>query len=198
MENNKNNEVLAYRHKPTTTATGKDVIIDRSSKHWQSAIADKGNEYEIYTVRRDDGVDFSIGDKLLDMDPGIDIVMKMNYREDAQDLWLYVSIDNTWGCALGGARKDTSVVKEESSNILKTAERLIYGDRQASYGSVSGNFGRIAQMWSAILGTEVCGKDVGLCMIAVKIAREVNKPSEDNLIDIAGYAGCLEKLEKGN
>lgn len=34
-------------------------------------------------------------------------------------------------------------------------------------------------------------------MIALKMAREMNKSKRDNLVDIAGYAGVLEKLSKG-
>ncbi len=78
--------------------------------------------------------------------------------------------------------------------ILKEAEEVVYGDRQTDYGKVSDNFARIAKMWSGILDKEISPTQVGLCMIAVKVARECNKPKRDNLVDIAGYAATLEKM----
>ena len=84
--------------------------------------------------------------------------------------------------------------KQTQKTILKEAEELIYGERAKSYGSVLKNFTRTAQMWSAILGTTVTASQVGMCMIAIKISRQCHKESRDNLIDIAGYAGTLEKL----
>ncbi len=87
--------------------------------------------------------------------------------------------------------------KPHTDNVLQQAEKLIYGDRQKAYGSVSTNFANIAKGWSVILGTEVSAEQVGLCMAWLKIARQVNKPNIDNLIDVAGYVGCVEKVQKG-
>ena len=78
--------------------------------------------------------------------------------------------------------------------ILEEAQKAVYGDRQAEYGTVTDNFGTIAQLWSAILKTKVTPEQVGLCMIQVKVAREMYKPKRDNLVDIAGYAATLEKM----
>ena len=79
------------------------------------------------------------------------------------------------------------------SSILKEAEAIINGDRAATYGDIKVSFDRIALMWSAILGIEVTGKQVGLMMICLKVSREVSNTHRDNLVDIGGYAGCLEK-----
>lgn len=87
--------------------------------------------------------------------------------------------------------------KPHTDNVLQQADKLIYGDRQKAYGSVSTNFANIAKGWSVILGTEVSAEQVGLCMAWLKIARQVNKPNIDNLIDAAGYVGCVEKVQKG-
>lgn len=86
-------------------------------------------------------------------------------------------------------------------NILEEAESLIYGDRQASYGSATDNFNNTAAGWSVILSKKlnapISAEDVGLMMVWLKIAREVNKPQRDNLVDAAGYLGCVEKVQKG-
>jgi hypothetical protein len=80
-------------------------------------------------------------------------------------------------------------------NILKEAENAVYGDRQADYGPVTENFGTIAKVWSAVLKIEVTPEQVGLCMVQVKVARQMYKPKRDNLVDVAGYVACIEKLE---
>jgi len=81
--------------------------------------------------------------------------------------------------------------------ILEEAQQLVYGNRDKSYGTVTRNFDKVAKMWSAILDTEVTAHKVGLCMVALKIARECYSKSRDNLVDGAGYFATLEKLEKG-
>lgn len=72
-------------------------------------------------------------------------------------------------------------------NPLGVAMNLVGGDRQSDYGHPLDDFSKTAKIWSAILGIEVTPKQVALCMIGVKISREVNKPKPDNLIDMAGY-----------
>lgn len=77
-------------------------------------------------------------------------------------------------------------------NILQEANRLIYGDRQSSYGHPIEDFTRTGRMWGAILGTaDVPPEKVGLCMVALKISRECNAPKRDNLVDGAGYFGTV-------
>ena len=87
-----------------------------------------------------------------------------------------------------------------TESILIEAQRLVHGDRGDAYGHPLDDFRRTAAMWSAILGCEVRPEQVGLCMCAVKISRQCNKPKRDNLVDIAGYAEtvsmALEKLEE--
>lgn len=82
-------------------------------------------------------------------------------------------------------------------NILQEAESLIYGERQANYGSATTNFTNIAKGWSVITGVEITPEQVGLMMVWLKIARQVNKPMRDNLVDAAGYLGCVDKISKG-
>jgi len=81
--------------------------------------------------------------------------------------------------------------------VLQEANDVIYGDRQADYGSATENFTNIAKGWEIILKTKVTPEQVGLCMIWLKMAREMNVSKRDNIVDIAGYAGCMEKLSKG-
>ena len=81
-------------------------------------------------------------------------------------------------------------------NILEEANSLVNGDRQTDYGHPADDFARTAQMWSAILGIEVTAKQVGLCMCALKISREVHRPKRDNLTDLAGYALTAQMVQE--
>jgi len=47
---------------------------------------------------------------------------------------------------------------------------------------------RIALAWSAILDRPVTGKEVALCMAALKLCREAHKPKRDNRVDLVGFA----------
>jgi hypothetical protein len=77
-------------------------------------------------------------------------------------------------------------------SILQEAERLVHGDRGADYGHPLDDFSRTALMWSAILDAEVTAEQVGLCMMAVKISRQCNRPKRDNMVDAAGYAETVQ------
>jgi hypothetical protein len=80
---------------------------------------------------------------------------------------------------------------------LAEADRLVSGDRQADYGHPIDDFTRTGRMWGAILGIpDVDPAHVGLCMAAVKISREVNKPKRDNITDLAGYAKTVHLVRE--
>ncbi len=76
-----------------------------------------------------------------------------------------------------------------ASDILDATKATITGPRAAEYGPPDENFGRIAAMWSVILGQEVTAEQVALCMVQVKITRLIQTANHpDSWLDIAGYA----------
>lgn len=79
-------------------------------------------------------------------------------------------------------------------SVLQEAERLINGPKRVAYGPAKESFERIAVGWAAILGRAVAPQEVALCMVWLKVCREVNKPDRDNIVDIAGYAGLIENI----
>lgn len=79
-------------------------------------------------------------------------------------------------------------------SILLEAQGLVHGDRGTDYGHPLDDFTRTAQMWSAIIGYPVSAEKVGLCMCAVKISRQCNRPKRDNLVDLAGYAETVSMV----
>lgn len=81
-----------------------------------------------------------------------------------------------------------------TETTLQEAQRLVHGDRGEAYGHPLDDMSRTAKMWAAILGVPVSAEQVALCMIAVKISRQCNKPKRDNVVDIAGYAECLQMV----
>jgi len=84
--------------------------------------------------------------------------------------------------------------ENQKINILQTADNLVNGDRQEDYGHPIEDFSRTAKLWSAVKGVEFTAEDVAMFMICVKISRQVNKPKEDNLVDLAGYAQTLQMV----
>lgn len=85
-------------------------------------------------------------------------------------------------------------MKKES--ILEEAKRIVHGERGENYGHPFEDFSRTAKIWSAIMDIEVTPEQVALCMIGVKISREVNRPKRDNIVDGAGYFETLDMVKK--
>jgi hypothetical protein len=96
-------------------------------------------------------------------------------------------------CGLQVYCAESMLVFEET--VLEEAQRLVMGARQADYSHPSDDFGRTAKIWSAILGCDVTPKLVPLCMVGVKLSREVHKHKRDNLVDMAGYAQTAQMVE---
>ena len=84
-----------------------------------------------------------------------------------------------------------------NGSILLDAHALINGERQSSYGPPTPFFTRTAALWSAYLGHTLTGKDVAMCMVLLKVAREANRHKRDNLLDAAGYIGLAADMEGG-
>ena len=89
----------------------------------------------------------------------------------------------------------------EPLNILQEADLLTMGDRQRDYDHPLPNHERIAWMWNSYFRS--CGhdewlgpRDVALMMVLLKIARQVHTPKRDNLVDICGYARCVERMDE--
>jgi hypothetical protein len=82
----------------------------------------------------------------------------------------------------------TSTMRE---HVLRTAERLVMGDRNKDYSDPTENFDQIAGLWTRYLGVPINPHNVAVLMILAKVARISTSPDKaDNWIDIAGYAAC--------
>ena len=77
--------------------------------------------------------------------------------------------------------------KQIDATLLEEAHMLVTANRQAQYGHPRVNFSDTADLWSVVLSTDVTPEQVALCMVMVKLAREIHKPKRDNLVDAIGY-----------
>jgi len=88
------------------------------------------------------------------------------------------------------------------SVILRTAEKLINGQRAKDYGEPQENFGRIADLWNAQFGRKLkapfTAGDVALALVHLKLSRLANTPDhEDSFIDACGYLALGAEIAEG-
>ena len=90
--------------------------------------------------------------------------------------------------------------------VLEEANRIIYGDREKTYGHPAKNFEATAALWNGYLQSKngedaflhilpFTAVDVAHLMILLKMARELHMHKRDNVVDMCGYAGCIQKME---
>lgn len=90
---------------------------------------------------------------------------------------------------------------DDQEDVLQEARRIINGKRDTDYGTPENNFARIAALWTAYLEGKPGGplpitpQDTAQMMILLKVARLIATPGHrDSVVDLAGYAGTIEKL----
>ncbi len=94
-------------------------------------------------------------------------------------------------------------IPEPPDNILEEADKIIYGDREQTYGSPDTNLRRIAALWTAYIAAKqphaltpvvFSPEDVCWMMVQLKMARQMNAPKRDNLVDAAGYVALIDRI----
>lgn len=86
--------------------------------------------------------------------------------------------------------------------ILDEAAVITAGDRQRDYGHPLENHERIADLWRAYLrgkhgvDIDLGAEDAAWMMMLTKVAREMQTPKRDNILDVCGYARCLEQIHE--
>jgi hypothetical protein len=91
--------------------------------------------------------------------------------------------------------------EQPPETILEEAIRITGGDRARDYGHPSVSQGRSADLVNAFLqgkygsdSTQISPEDISWITILCKIARDMERPKRDSLVDIAGYARTIEKI----
>jgi hypothetical protein len=92
-----------------------------------------------------------------------------------------------------------SMVQYDQESILDKAKQITSGERQKDYGHPTDNFRRIADLWNVYLNNRKVGgnisvEDVAWMMVLLKIARDQNKTTYDNLLDSIGYVRTLAMI----
>ena len=83
-------------------------------------------------------------------------------------------------------------MKAIDPTLAADAVQAVTGPRQRDYAHPKINFQRIADLWSIVLDVDITPEQVALCMIQVKIAREMNRHTRDNIVDLIGYSLTLD------
>lgn len=89
------------------------------------------------------------------------------------------------------------------TSVLTEANKLVNGKRDVQYGIPYLNWGDTAEMMTAYLHAtkklprdkKLDAHDAALLMQCVKLSREGNLRSRDNILDMAGYAAVVERID---
>lgn len=84
-----------------------------------------------------------------------------------------------------------------AKDLLQIATDLVHGDRPRDYGMPAENVERITGIWKQILGIDITPRQFCWMMIAMKMARDVAAPKDDNMIDTVGYVMFNQIIESG-
>lgn len=84
---------------------------------------------------------------------------------------------------------------QQPESVCQEAHRLVTEDRGQAYDHPARNLDRTARLWSVYLGQEITPRQVAICQVLVKVARDQFAPGHDHLVDIAGWAQCAEMAE---
>lgn len=102
--------------------------------------------------------------------------------------------------AVSGVNAEAPVRK----TVLDEAVAAVNGSRADNYGDQLTNFTNIADRMTITLREKLIApitpQEVALLMMDVKIARlaKTGGQHKDSIVDIAGYALCLEKVNEGS
>lgn len=96
-------------------------------------------------------------------------------------------------------RETTENIQETMTDDILNKARTVCEDRGEHYGDPFTDFSKIAHLWDVVLDCEhpITPEQVALCMILVKVARITQNHNfyhADSVLDVIGYANCLEKV----
>ncbi len=87
-----------------------------------------------------------------------------------------------------------------NKSVCQIADEIVSGERRSTYGHPVKNFTETANILNAMgfsfQGRNLEPEDVGMMMIGVKLARQLNKNTKDNIVDLIGYAKCIDLIHQ--
>ena len=81
------------------------------------------------------------------------------------------------------------------STILEEAAAITDKDRPDAYAHPLDNHTRTAEFWSTYLGVPVTAEQVCFMNILQKVSRSMHTITRDSLVDVAGFARTVEKVQ---
>lgn len=84
-------------------------------------------------------------------------------------------------------------------DVLDAAATRLTEEKAKTSGPHEATFLMIARLWAAYLKVPVSPRDVAVMMVMLKASRVkcAPYPSDDNFVDMAGYAGLAADLQEG-
>lgn len=189
----------------------------KSATNTEAWLKREGIPYDTLTFAKDKTVvpvDVFIEDNADNYDAlvaaGVDVVLLdqpwNKYATHANRIYSWNMFDNyvtTEAIKQFDTEAEVSSEKPEYETALEEATRLVYGDRQGSYGHPKHDYDRTSALWSSVLrgklidGENITPQEAILMMICVKVSRLVNDPSKrDSWVDVAGYAECGVRVNR--
>lgn len=94
---------------------------------------------------------------------------------------------------MGSPARTESLVDD---TLAAEAIDLLSVDRMIDYGHPAENLDRTAQLWSAVLKTDVDASQVAMCLALMKISRQAHAPMRDNIVDAIAYLMLADTLSR--
>ncbi|HEU4589018.1 MAG TPA: DUF6378 domain-containing protein [Gemmatimonadales bacterium] len=108
---------------------------------------------------------------------------------------VHLTFDGAADCAATRRRAAApSAPAAPDDTILDEAKRLAYGDRHADYGHPLDDYTRVVGAFHALTGIRLTPEQGVTFMLCVKLARLAHAHKRDSVVDLAGYADCLQRI----
>lgn len=88
--------------------------------------------------------------------------------------------------------QDATMPQQET--VCEEAERLVNGPRGTAYDHPAADYSRTVGAFNALTGLSLTVEQGIMFMLCVKLSRESYKHGRDNLVDVCGYAQCLDMV----
>lgn len=125
----------------------------------------------------------------------------LSYGNGEKYIAFKFSNGRTWDSIIGWRDAHPLDASKPDKTVFAEAEKIIYGDREQTYGHPAKNLKNIAWQWTEYMrakygsSLQLSEEDVCWMMVDLKKCRQMNSAKRDNLVDAIGYIGLIERCE---